>query len=69
MPTRQEQTNCNEVQERKDCEKPPQNKEIDNVEINMEYADDITTATTDKKVIEHIKENIPPILQKKRSDD
>ena len=65
MQTRQEQTNSNEVQERKDCEKALQNKEIDNVEINMEYADDITIATTDKKVIECIKENIPPSLQKR----
>ena len=31
----------------------------------MEYADDITIATTDKKVIEHIKEKIPPSLQKR----
>ena len=30
----------------------------------MEYADDIAIATTDKKVIEHLKENIPPRLQK-----
>ena len=65
MQTRREQTNSNEVKERKDCEKSPQNKEIDNVEINMEYADDIAIATTDKKVIEHIKENIPPRLQKR----
>ena len=55
MQTRQEQTNCNEVRERKDCEKPPQDKEIDYVEINMEYADDISIATTNKKVIDHIK--------------
>ena len=65
MQTREEQSHCNEVQKRKDCEKPPQEKEIDNVEINMEYADDITIATTDKKVIERIKEKIPPRLQKR----
>ena len=67
--TRQEQTNCNEIrvekeQDGKDREKM-QDKEIDYVEINMEYADDITIATTDKKVIEYIKEKIPPILQKR----
>ena len=65
MQTREEQSHCNEVQKRKDCEKPSQEKEIDNVEINMEYADDITIATTDKKVIERIKEKIPPSLQKR----
>ena len=65
MQTREEQSHCNEVQKRKDCGKPPQEKEIDNVEINVEYANDITIATTDKKVIERIKEKIPPSLQKR----
>ena len=63
MQTRQERKNSNEV--RKDSEKLPQSKEIDNVEINMEYTDDITIATTDKKAIEQIKESIPPRLQKR----
>ena len=31
----------------------------------MEYADDMTEATTDKKVIEHIKNTIPPILEER----
>ena len=64
MQTRQEKENCNEKRVRKDCDKPSQNKGIDHVEISMEYAYDITIATTDKKVIGHTGK-IPPILQKK----
>ena len=65
MQNRKEQTNCNEVRISKGCEKPSHDKKIENVEINMEYADDITIATTDKKVIEHIKEQLPSRLQKR----
>ena len=62
---RQEQENCNEKRVRKDCQKARQDKEIDHVEISIEYADDITIATKDKKANEHKKEKIPPILLKR----
>ena len=65
MQNKKEQANCNEVRISKGCEKPSHDKKIENVEIDMEYADDITIATTDKKVIEHIKEQLPSILQKR----
>ena len=55
MQNRKEQTNCNEVRISKGCEKLSHDKKIENVEINIEYADDIKISTTDKKVIEHIK--------------
>ena len=35
------------------------------VDINMEYAEDMTEVTRDKKIIDHIKVTNPPILEKR----
>ena len=65
----QEQTmHCNEVQERKDCENPPEDKEIDNVEINMEYEYHITIAGQTERNRMYERKNSTKITEK-RSDD
>ena len=36
-----------------------------NIDINMEYADDMTEATTNKNIIDHVKTSIAPVLKKR----
>lgn len=40
----------------------------DNVDIEMQYADDLTEVTTDYGIVEHVKETLPKVLKKSKLD-